>query len=97
MPEKASALQALMVKLQPEGGHKPILADDPAYRGNVKGVAVVRINVEHMSAKFKFGQNETLEDRAPVLEGLRERGGELDHETIELMRKYCPQHNGGSQ
>ncbi|GGG51533.1 pyridoxamine 5'-phosphate oxidase family protein [Paenibacillus radicis (ex Gao et al. 2016)] len=95
--EKAAALQALMVKLQPEGGHKPILADDPAYRGNVKGVAVVRIDVEHLTAKFKFAQNKNEEEKAPIVEGLRERGGELDSETIGLMQKYCPYHNGSSE
>ncbi|HUC91628.1 MAG TPA: pyridoxamine 5'-phosphate oxidase family protein [Paenibacillus sp.] len=88
--EKASALEALMRKLQPEGGCKAIDAGDPDYAPRLKGVAVVKIGIESMSAKFKFGQNLKGERLAAVMDGLSERGLPDDEETRALMMKYCP-------
>ncbi|MFC5648094.1 pyridoxamine 5'-phosphate oxidase family protein [Paenibacillus solisilvae] len=88
--EKASALEALMRKLQPEGGYKTIDAGDPDYIPRLKGVAVVRIDASQISAKFKFGQNAKEPARAAIQEGLSSRNGSMDAETIELMRRYCP-------
>ena len=39
--EKARALQALMEKLQPEGGYVPITASEPMYRKSLRTTAVV--------------------------------------------------------
>ncbi|TYP69822.1 pyridoxamine 5'-phosphate oxidase family protein [Paenibacillus methanolicus] len=90
--EKALALEALMRKLQPEGGYKTIDADDPDYAPRLKGVAVVRIDPINVIGKFKFGQNLKEKPRHAVEGGLLERGGEYDAETLELMRRYCPAH-----
>jgi nitroimidazol reductase NimA-like FMN-containing flavoprotein (pyridoxamine 5'-phosphate oxidase superfamily) len=88
--EKAEALEALMRKLQPEGGYKPIDAGDPDYIPRLKGVAIVRIDAERVSGKFKFGQNLEESSRQALTEKLAERGLPLDAETAELMRRYCP-------
>jgi hypothetical protein len=94
LEEKAAALEAFMRKLQPEGGYKKIRADVPAYVQRLKGVAVVRIDIESLTAKFKFGQNLTEDKRTSVLSLLADRNLPLDEETARLMRKYCP-HAGG--
>ncbi|QJC51384.1 pyridoxamine 5'-phosphate oxidase family protein [Paenibacillus albicereus] len=91
LEEKADALQAMMAKLQPEGGHEPIRADDERYRGNLKGVAVIRLTVEEISAKFKFGQNLTEESREDIAAKLERRGCPFDPETASLMRRYAPE------
>lgn len=94
--EKARALSLFMAKLQPEGGHDPITAEDPRYRPRLKAVSVVRIVVEELTAKFKFGQNLQEAEREAVIGGLKERGSGRDEETIALMKKYCPYHSSGS-
>jgi uncharacterized protein len=91
--EKAAVLSRFMNKLQPEGGFDPIDAEDPKYRSRLKGVAVVRIVPDELTAKFKFGQNLKEEERAGITRGLAERNGERDAETIEMMKKYCPHHS----
>lgn len=91
--EKAAVLSRFMNKLQPEGGFDPIDAEDPKYRSRLKGVAVVRIVPDELTAKFKFGQNLKDEERAGITRGLEERNGERDAETIEMMKKYCPHHS----
>lgn len=91
---KASALNAFMRKLQPEGGYEPIDPEDPDYAPQIKGTSVVRIQISEMSSKFKFGQNLKEPKRTPIIEGLQQRGAELDEETIALMKAYCPHHRG---
>lgn len=86
--EKARALQALMEKLQPEGGHEPITAESPLYRKSVRTTAVVAIEVERMTGKFKFGQNLPKDKRERVAERLEERGCPIDHATAGAMRRY---------
>ncbi|AFH65158.1 pyridoxamine 5'-phosphate oxidase family protein [Paenibacillus caseinilyticus] len=92
LDEKAGALSSMMEKLQPEGGYAPITAEDPEYRGELRGVSVVRITVSELTAKFKFGQNMSEERRAHIAESLAERGRPDDAETAELMRRFCPHH-----
>lgn len=91
--EKAVVLSLFMKKLQPEGGYDEITPEDPKYRSRLKGVALIRITPNEMTAKFKFGQNLKEDERTGIMNGLTERGGERDAETIELMKKYCPHHS----
>jgi len=88
--EKAVALEAMMKKLQPEGGYEPIRPEDPQYIPRLKGVAVLKLVPKSISAKFKFGQNLTDEKRSEVTAGLMERGLPLDGETVSLMERYRP-------
>lgn len=91
--EKAAVLTLFMQKLQPEGGYARIDAEDPRYRPALKGVAVVRIVPDEVTAKFKFGQNLKEEARNAVTQGLQDRNGARDAETIAMMEKYCPYHS----
>jgi predicted FMN-binding regulatory protein PaiB len=83
--EKARALQALMETLQPEGGHVPITATEPMYRKSLRTTAVVAIEIERMTAKFKFGQNLPASKREEVAEQLTARGCPIDHRTVAEM------------
>jgi len=87
--EKARALQALMEKLQPEGGYVPISATEPLYRKSLQTTAVVAIEIERMTAKFKFGQNLPAAKREKVAERLTARGCPVDHETVAAMKAYA--------
>ncbi|WP_310551604.1 pyridoxamine 5'-phosphate oxidase family protein [Paenibacillus glufosinatiresistens] len=93
LAEKARALSLFMAKLQPQGGYDPITTEDPRYRPQLKAVSVVRIDVEELTAKFKFGQNLQEDEREAVIGGLVKREGARDEETIALMKKYCPYHS----
>lgn len=88
---KARVLQALMEKHQPEGGHVTITADDPRYRGAVRGIAVVKMSLERVEGKAKLGQNRRPEELAKVLEFLWKRGGPGDVQAIELVRAANPE------
>ena len=75
-------------KLQPEGGHEPIVAGSKLYRKSLRTTAVVAIEVEEMTAKFKFGQNLPATKREEVAGKLEARGCPVDHATVEAMRRY---------
>lgn len=88
--EKAVALQALMAKLQPEGGHRPITPDDPLYVRSLDTTAVFALVIDDLTAKFKFGQNLPRRKRATVAAKLTARGAPRDHETVATIAEVCP-------
>jgi len=84
--EKAMMFEAMMQKLQPEGGYKPF--SDEAYDKALKATAVVKIVPSTVSCKFKFGQHLDEERFTMILEHLKERNTEIDNETIEMMTTF---------
>jgi len=86
--EKAMMFEAMMQKLQPEGGYKPF--SNEAYDKALKATAVVKIVPTTVSCKFKFGQHLDEERFDMILEHLKERNSDIDNETIEMMEKYYP-------
>lgn len=90
LSEKGRIFTLFMKKLQPEGGYDPIDPVDPRYNSRLRGVAVMRIKSNHLSAKFKFGQNLSKAAIDNVISGLEHRGSTRDEETIKQMKKYCP-------
>ena len=83
--EKAMMFEAMMQKLQPEGGYKPF--SDEAYTKALKATAVVKIVPNTISCKFKFGQHLDKERFAMILNHLKERNSDINNETIEMMKK----------
>jgi uncharacterized protein len=92
LAEKAAVLTAFMEKLQPEGGYDPITVEDRAYVPQLKGVSVVKITVQDITAKFKFGQNWPENRMEHTYDQLQQRNKDLDEETIRLMKQFCPHH-----
>jgi len=90
--QKAGALEAMMKKLQPEGGYEPIQAESPTYQASLRGVAVFALTCEEVTGKFKLGQKLSSDARAKVEAVLEARGCPMDPETIALMRT----HGGGT-
>ena len=82
--EKAMMFEAMMQKLQPEGGYKPL--NDEAYDKALKATAVVKIVPSTVSCKFKFGQHLDKERFDMILNHLKERNSDIDNETIEIMK-----------
>lgn len=88
---KARVLQALMEKYQPEGGYAPITADDPRYRGQVRGVEIIKMSLETVDGKAKLGQNRAPAEIGRVLEFLWRRGEPGDPRAVDLVRAYNPE------
>ena len=87
---KARVLQAIMEKYQPEGGHRPISADEPLYERALVGVRVVRMPVDTITGRSKLGQNRKDEELLRILAKLWERGGEGDLPAIDRIAAANP-------
>ena len=87
---KAAALEAFMRRYQPEGGYRPIRADDPMYRGPIQGVLVFRMALAGATVKLKVGQNLDAGARRKVFDQLLARGERGDARTLSLMARWDP-------
>ena len=84
----ASAMFALMQKLQPEGGYAPLEADDSHYEGALKRTAVFALKISEYSLKLKLGQNQSKERQETLIKRLQERGSALDLLSVQYMRRF---------
>jgi len=83
--EKAQALEALMRKLQPKGGYKPL--SNESYDKALKSTAVYRLVPELVTCKFKFGQHLSKERFEMIVSHLQKRGTKVDLRTVEEMKR----------
>ena len=81
---KVKVFEALMQKFQPKGGYKPF--SDSDYDAAIKATAVVKIAVETLSCKFKFGQHLNEERFEMIVSHLLRRGTQIDRETVKIMK-----------
>jgi len=83
--QKATGLQALMQKYQPEGGYRPITHPDPGYERSVGATGVFRIEIESWSGKARLAQNQSEAKRRKLVALLRQRGLPVDLATAERI------------
>ena len=83
--QKARALQAMMERFQPHGGHRPITHHDPMYTGEVRGVLVCRVVPVRIDGKAKLAQNKKPHELRALLEQLWRRGAPSDPRAIDLV------------
>ncbi len=79
--EKASALNALMKKYQPEGRYEPLRPEMEV----LDHVAVIRILPEDMRGKYKIGQTMRQNDRVDLAQNILKRGTPTARETLRVM------------
>jgi nitroimidazol reductase NimA-like FMN-containing flavoprotein (pyridoxamine 5'-phosphate oxidase superfamily)/GNAT superfamily N-acetyltransferase len=85
---KAQALQLIMERYQPEGGHVPIHFDNPLYQNAVRGVLVLGVRTTNLTGKAKLGQNKQPLEVQSIMDQLWQRGLPADPRTISLMFQH---------
>jgi ribosomal protein S18 acetylase RimI-like enzyme/nitroimidazol reductase NimA-like FMN-containing flavoprotein (pyridoxamine 5'-phosphate oxidase superfamily) len=88
---KAEALQRIMQRYQPEGGHVPIHFDNPLYQNAIRGVLVMGVRTTDLTGKAKLGQNKQPLEVQSIMAGLWRRGKTGDPRTIALMFAHHPE------
>ena len=83
--EKQNALEALMQKLQPEGGYKAF--HKSVYQKAINATEVFKLIPEKRSFKQKSGQHLPKERFEMILSHLEKRGRSLDMKTAEMMQR----------
>ena len=79
--EKARALNALMIKYQPEGGYEPISTDMEV----LDEVAIIKVTPETIRGKYKIGQNLQKDDREKLARKILDRNSKTSKETLKIM------------
>ena len=84
--QKASALNALMEKLQPEKRYETISAEKPMYKKRIEEIMILKLTPKSISCKLKMGQNLPPERKKLLLKHLEERGTPLDFLSANAIR-----------
>ncbi len=86
--DKISALEALMQKLQPEGGYKSMVAHEGLYQREIDGVNVFQLEINELSFKLKVGQNWNSSKLEKVKSELKKRNTPIDQKTLSIIDDY---------
>jgi transcriptional regulator len=76
--EVAEILRLQLAAFQPEGGYDEMAVDHPLYGPRFKAIRGVRLDIDEVRAKFKFGGNKSPEQQAEIAVRLAERDGPGD-------------------
>ena len=86
--KKSDVLNALMEKLQSDGGYERIAYDKPMYTKMIEKTAILELKPINISCKIKVGQNLNQSKRDNIMNKLQQRGTKLDNQTIEQMNTH---------
>jgi predicted FMN-binding regulatory protein PaiB len=75
----------IMARYQPEGGFRPVSAEEPLYRGAIAHICALRLRIRARRAKFKLAQNRPVDARAKIVEQLRKRGRPNDERAAQAL------------
>lgn len=79
--EIAAILRTQLADVEPEGG----LQDPSVHTKQFKAIRGLRMDIDDVRAKFKYGGNADAEHRAAVVERLRARNGPGDHGAADRV------------
>lgn len=90
----AEQQKRLLARYQPEGGFRAVAPDDPIYRGAIRVIAAVRLEITSQRAKFKLAQNRSPQVRAELVRELRKRGRRNDDRAADALQWTIDQEAG---
>ena len=88
--ELAALLRRQLGRFQPEGGYAPVDAADDHYARRLPQIRGLRLAVESVRAKFKYGGNKAVEHRAVIADRLAERAGPMDDAARAHLLRRTP-------
>jgi len=87
---KVKALQALMDKMQPEGGFLPFSHDLEFYKKDLKSTRVFGVRLSEITGKASLGQDKPPEFTEKIVRGLFRRGKARDLKAIGRILESSP-------
>ena len=84
---KAALLDKQLRHFEPDGARAAVSATEAPDRRLLPGIRGIEFTITGVRAKFKFGGNRTAEDRERIATKLAERGGPLDDQALEQLRR----------
>ncbi len=86
--KKAEILEAMMQKLQSEGGYDEIRSENPMYTKMLEKTDVYTLISTTISMKIKAGQNFSDEKKQSLADQLRERNSTNDDKSARIIESY---------
>lgn len=80
----AAILNRQMAHFEPDEPTEPVSTDND-YARSLAPIRAIRLRLDEVQAKFKFGGNRSPQHQRAISEALRERGRELDIEASEMQ------------
>lgn len=80
----ADVLNRQMAHFEPEGPTEPVSTGND-YARSLAHIRAIRLRLDEVQAKFKFGGNRSAQHQREISEALRERGRELDIEASDIQ------------
>jgi transcriptional regulator len=89
----AGVLRRQLAVYQPEGDFEPVEVDHPLYARSLPAIRGIRLDVEEVRAKFKYGGNKPESVRREIASRLAERDGPGD---AAARRRLLDRLDGGA-
>ncbi len=86
--KKAEVLNALMQKLQSEGGYEPIACEKVMYKKMIEKTAIFEFTVSKLSCKVKVGQNLNSTQKSNMKEKLSNVNTPISKQTLEVFQEF---------
>jgi transcriptional regulator len=83
----AEVLNRQLAHLQPEGGHHAVAPGANPFGKMIPGILAVRLEVEHVRARLKFGDDHTTAERERINQHLETRGSDDDRRAAAHQRR----------
>jgi transcriptional regulator len=74
----ADVLRAQLAVYQPEGDPEPVDVDHPLYARNLGAIRGIRLDIDEVRAKFKYGGNKPADVRREIADHLADRSSPGD-------------------
>jgi transcriptional regulator len=82
----AAQQQRLMAHYQPDGGYKPVTADQAMYRGPFNEISALTLTVRARKVKWKLAQNRDRAMREKLIANLRQRARPGDASAADALQ-----------
>ncbi len=86
--DMAKLLPIFLEKYQSEGGYETLKLDSAIYQSDYKVLGIVKFTPKRVLAKWKMGQNRSVEKRREIIEKLKKRNHGLDHKACEEIERW---------
>ncbi len=86
----ASILSAQLAHFQPEGRHQPVAPGDNPSGKQMNAIRGIRLSIDEVRAKFKFGGNKTVEHRREIAKWLASRDDPASAEAVQHSMRRPP-------
>lgn len=90
--DMARLLPIFLERYQTEGGYDKLTLDSPTYQADYKVLGIVKFKPFKTLAKWKMGQNRTIEKRQEIIGKLKERNQGLDLRACAEVERWISIH-----